>query len=268
MNSSTSTKPRSSTTTPVPSSDQVVRERPATDRDHHRLHRDVLVVAADAPSCPGRRRSACGRSRSPRSAPSMPRFLKERSTTSATSLSHPGRILGSASRMVTWHAQIGQHRGELAADGPAADHDGRGRQPLEVEHLVGGEHDRAVDLEAGNAPGHRARRQDDVAADQLGAVARPAPGGPARGCPVPTNVVIFRFFIRPLQAPPELVDDLLLAGLGLGELDRGLIGRRSRTPWRRPRCGTPSPSRGTPWPGCSRGAGRCRRPSPSPPRRC
>ena len=29
-------------------------------------------------------------------------------------------------------AQVAHHRGELAADGPAADHDGRGRQPLEA----------------------------------------------------------------------------------------------------------------------------------------
>ncbi len=33
---------------------------------------------------------------------SMPRFLKERSTIEVTSLSQPGRILGSASRIVTW----------------------------------------------------------------------------------------------------------------------------------------------------------------------
>ncbi len=32
----------------------------------------------------------------------MPRFLNERTTTSATSRSHPGRIFGSASKSVTW----------------------------------------------------------------------------------------------------------------------------------------------------------------------
>ena len=46
-------------------------------------------------------------------------------------------------------AEVGQQRGELAADHPAADDRDRGRQLLEVEELVRGHDPAPVDLEAG-----------------------------------------------------------------------------------------------------------------------
>ena len=41
---------------------------------------------------------------------------------------------------------------------------------------------------------------------------------------MPATTVILRFFISPPRPLPELVDDLLLAGLALGEVDRRLLG--------------------------------------------
>ncbi len=61
-------------------------------------------------------------------------------------------------------AEVGQERGELAPDHPAADDGDRGRELLEVEELVRGHDPAPVDLEAGQAGGHRPGRQDDVAA--------------------------------------------------------------------------------------------------------
>src|SRR5207248_11613849 len=60
------------------------------------------------------------------------------------------------------HAEVAHHRCELAADGAAADDDGRGRQRVEVEHLVGGHHDAPVDVEAGKRSRHRSRREEHV----------------------------------------------------------------------------------------------------------
>ena len=62
-------------------------------------------------------------------------------------------------------AEVGQERGELAPDHPAPDDGDRGRQLLEVQELVRGHDPAPVDLEAGQACGHRPGRQDDVATD-------------------------------------------------------------------------------------------------------
>ena len=90
---------------------------------------------------------------------------------------------------------------------------------LEVEHLVGRHHQVAVDLEAGDAARHRARGEDDVRADQLGPVVDPHHVIRTEGAGADKRRDLSPLH-QPLQALPELIDDLLLAGLGLGELDR------------------------------------------------
>ena len=100
----------------------------------------------------------------------MPRFLNERTTTSTTSASQPGQQLGQGLEEGDLAAEVAQHGGELAADGAAADDRGRRRQLVELQHVVGGQDRLAVGLEAGDGAGHRAGGQDDVRAVQLGAV--------------------------------------------------------------------------------------------------
>ena len=72
----------------------------------------------------------------------MPRFLNERATTSTTSLSQPGRSLGSASSMVTWvpRSLIIEANSQPMAPPPITTaEDG---QLVEHQHLVGGEDER------------------------------------------------------------------------------------------------------------------------------
>ena len=181
MYSSTSTKPRLSTLDLGAVQAQVVRQRPPADRHHHRLHGDVFAVA----EVDGGRAAVAAR-----------RVAGHRDTGAdldAPLLERPqhhvrhvlvaaGQDLGQGLQDGHLGAQIGEHGGELAADGPAADDHRGGRQLLEVQHLVGGQDQVAVDLEAGNAARHRAGSQDDVLSDQLGFVVDPSPGDRDRAC--------------------------------------------------------------------------------------
>ena len=76
------------------------------------------------------------------------------------SLSTPG---GSWAGLEDRHlgAEVAHHRGELAADGTAADDDRRARHLGHRQHLVGGHDDAPVDLEARKGPGLRAGGDDD-----------------------------------------------------------------------------------------------------------
>ena len=79
---------------------------------------------------------------------SIPRFLKERPTTLATSVSHPVRIAGSASRIVTvvpMSASSDANSHPMAPPPMTAAVDGKRR---EVQELVGSDDDFAVDVEA------------------------------------------------------------------------------------------------------------------------
>ena len=99
-----------------------------------------------------------------------------------------------------------------------------GGEPLQIENLVRCHHELAVDLETGDGAGHRPRCEDDVLAFQLGPaidgddLARPERSGTDEG----GHLALLH---QTLQALPELVDDLLLAGLGLGELHRRCVHR-------------------------------------------
>ena len=88
---------------------------------------------------------------------SMPRPLKLFSMTLVTSLSRPGRIFGQRLEDRDLGAEVGEQRGELAADHAAADDGGALRQLADREELVGRHHDLAVDVEARQRARHRAR---------------------------------------------------------------------------------------------------------------
>ena len=132
---------------------------------------------------------------------SIPRFLKDRPTTAATSVSQPVRIAGSASSTVTATPMSDEHRRELTADRPAADHRGALRQRREVEELVGGDDDAAVDLEAGQGARHRPRGEHHEAPGQARAPAsgpsttRTTPSASRRPVPLATVTP------RPLSSP-------------------------------------------------------------------
>ena len=82
--------------------------------------------------------------------------------TLATSSSHPGRIVGKGLEERDVHAEVGQHRGELAPDRPGTDHRRRTGQVAPVQELVGGLHIAPVHLEAVENPGHGTGSEHDV----------------------------------------------------------------------------------------------------------
>ena len=64
-------------------------------------------------------------------------------------------------------AEVGEQRRELAPDHAATDDGGALRQLADRQELVGRHHDLAVDVEAGQRAGHRARRQHHRVAGEL-----------------------------------------------------------------------------------------------------
>ena len=118
----------------------------------------------------------------------------------------------------------------------------------------------------GDGPRHRAGADDRRRPRSVwpSTVDRAVGGQPA----VPVDHGHLAPLEQPGQAAVQLVDDAGLALVGrrpvrlgraaAGQLDPVLGGVRRR-------CGTPRPPAAAPWPGCSRGAGRCRRPCPSRP---
>ena len=164
------------------------------------------------------------------------------------------------------HAEVGVDGGELGPDHAAADHGDPLGQLLGgvVGRLVRGDHPHAVDVHAGDGAGHRARADDHGLAAQRLAVHRDRAVGGQRAEALDDGD------LAPLEqadeAPVQLADDARLALVRRGPVRLRGAARPSRRarPRARP-CGTPRPRAAAPWPGCSRGAGRCRRPSPSPP---
>ena len=132
---------------------------------------------------------------------SMPRFLKERPTTLATSVSQPARIAGRASSTVTVVPMSASSDANSQPIAPPPITAARRRQRGEVEELVGRDDDLAVDVEAGQRPRHRAGRQDDVRA--LGDRRRrprrrpPSTVPSASRRPVPEKTVTLRPFSSP-----------------------------------------------------------------------
>ncbi len=117
----------------------------------------------------------------------MPRCLNDLSTTCVTSLSQPGRILGSASRIVTFvpRSLIIDANSQPMAPPPITT--AEPGKPVDRQELVARDHELAVDLEAGDRPWHRARREDDRVAGELDVAGLAAGDGhvlvrPQRAC--------------------------------------------------------------------------------------
>lgn len=97
----------------------------------------------------------------------------------------------------------------------------------QLEHLVGGEHDGAVDVEARNGAGHGPGGEDDVVAGQLGGVAVSTGDGhgairtEGAGAVQHGDLAALH---QAGQAFVELVDHLLLAGDGDREIELGGAG--------------------------------------------
>ena len=123
-------------------------------------------------------------------------------------------------------AEVVEHRGELAADGAAADDGHPLRHLAELEHLVGGE-DRATDVEAGDGPRHRARRQDHRVAVELGGAAVGEVDGDAAIGAEPAGAGEHRDLAvlqQTRQALEQRLDHAVLASHGRGHVDRGIAG--------------------------------------------
>src|SRR5579875_2321649 len=200
---------------------ELLGQRPAADGDHDGLHLDVLAV----PEVHGRGAAVLGgRVTGHRHAGAdvdAP-LLEGAHNDVGDDLVALGQELGQRLEARDLGAEVGEQRGELAADGAAADDDGRGGQLLEVEHLVGGEHEPAVDVEAGDGARHRTGGDDHVLPAELGPVrdADHVVGPEGAGALERGHLALLE---EPLQALPQLVDDLLLPGLALGELEEGLV---------------------------------------------
>jgi hypothetical protein len=256
------TWPRSSTSTPVPSPGRRCRGRRPTDT----TTRSTSIVSPSPKSTtvvppvavglwPGDRHA--GRT-------SMPFFLNARSTTLVTSSSQPGRILGRASRMVTWRPgrpgstrtrSRWRRRRSRGPRGQVASW----RNSSEV--TTAGRRARSRGWSA--AP---TRGEDDGVAVRVDSPLAAPPHDVVVGVQVPTPCEHgdLALLEQARTAPCAAVDHLLLAAWVVDQSTDRLGGDAEVTA-----CSTWSDDRGrsraAPWPGCSPGAGRCRRPCPSRP---
>ena len=115
-------------------------------------------------------------------------------------------------------AEAAPDAGELAADHPAAEHDHRGRHPVEPECLLGGEDPLAVDVEAGQGLGVGAAGQDDVLAGVRASSVRrylPRAGEPASALDHGDAAALDQAG-QPLEQP---LDDAVLVGVHTRHVD-------------------------------------------------
>ena len=201
-------------------SQQALRAGAAAHGDHHGVDGDLLAVAeADGrPVLPGRVSVDLDPGAHLDAAP-LEGAAHDLGHVAVTAGDDPGKNLEHGDL----RAQVAHHRRELAADGPGADDDHRGGKPLEVEQLVRGQHHPSVDLEAGQGPGHRPRGQDDMVALQLPSVVQ-ADLAPGQQRARSREDGVLAGPHQALQALPQTVHDLLLAGLAGGEVHGGLLG--------------------------------------------
>ena len=161
-------------------------------------------------------------------------------------------------------AEALEDRGELDADDAAAEHDDPAGHVVERERLVA-RHDAAADVEAGQRASVGPGGQDDVAALEPAAADLDGVGGhePA----VTLDDLDLARLHQPGEALVEPPDDrvLVLVDARSCRCPRARCARRTA---RSRGCGRRSPPRAAaPSSGCTRGAGRCRRPCPARPSR-
>ena len=173
--------------------------------------------------------------------------------------------------MVTSAAQVGQGGGELASDGAAADHHGgagtRGISKNSSEVTTKRPSGSNPGIVLGTDPGARMTASPvRVARSPSAPTTSTVRSGPR--VPVPLRMVTLRSRQQRLHAARELVDDLLLAlrGSSASRVTRAAPPPRSRR--HAARYARPTRSPGAPWPGCSPGAGTCRRSCPARRGRC
>ena len=201
----------------------------------------------------------------------MPRFWNARTTVCATCWSTPVSICGSASRIVTSRARVDEERRELAADRAAADHRDARREPRAAAAPLRTTA-RAAPSNASPSTA-RARGDEPVAIEHVapadhaavGDADRPAVGLERAGSGDDGDLAALQQRLEPRRQP---VDDGLLAGLRGREL-RGRVPTSARRTRRADaRSAAPPRSGAAPWPGCTHGAGRCRRPAAPRRSRC
>ena len=149
---------------------------------------------------------------------SMPRFLNAAHDDVGDVVVAAGQDLRQRLEDRHLRAEVGEHRGELAADRAAADDDHARRAAWSsIEHLVAG-HDRAVDARSrgsvrGTEPAARTTCvAGELASSPSAAVDRDGVVGAERaGAVEDRDLAAFSSPARPFDEP---VDDLLLAGLG------------------------------------------------------
>ena len=124
-------------------------------------------------------------------------------------------------------AEVGHHRGELAADGTAADHDGALGQLRDRQQFIGGGDEPTVEFETGDGARHRTRREDHLIALQRDGLAVGAGHGDAAiGVEGPDPAVHgdLAAFEHGGQPVEQLIDDLLLACHGDRPVEGGCGG--------------------------------------------
>ena len=175
-----------------------VGRRAATDRDEQQLGLDhVAALDGDRDAVVGdlealERRAGADLDLALRKARSS--ALDDASSSAATSR-------GSASTIVTSAPKLRPHAGELAADHAAAEHDHRGRHPVEPQRVLGGEHPLAVDVEAGQGPAVGAGGQHHVlpGVRRCRSSRRPVTWRGPVSRPSPSMTVMPRPLIRPVR---------------------------------------------------------------------
>ena len=147
---STDTKPRSSTFTPAASSPTPFGPRAAPDAHHHAVDRERLVLAVLALVAHDELGRAAVEAGDAHAGLHLDAALGERAHDRLRDL-----LVDAAEhlreRFEDRHlgADVDEERRELAADRAAADDRDAPRHPADLQDVVGGEHARAVELEAG-----------------------------------------------------------------------------------------------------------------------
>ncbi len=212
--------------------------------------------------------SGCGPGAGRRPSTSMPRLRKDRATVVDHVLVAAGE--DARERLEDGHlaAQVAQHRGELAADRPAADHRHRRRAarrgPAPRRRSSPAPRRRRTRGWCG-APSRRpAPRRSRRSRWSSRRCPRPATLWSGSSVPLPLNTVTSRPFSRPASPLNSLSTTCCLRAWLTEKSTTGAMGWSvpAVTPNSsiRPRCGTPRRSRGTPWPGRSP---RCRQVPPT-----
>ena len=258
------------------------------DLDEAALHLDADLLVAELLRRPGRarRRPAAGRPRGSCRSPARPsrrsrlcstpanrapssklilRLRKARSSAFDACSSSSGTRWGRASTMVTSAPKDRQTLANSQPMTPPPSTTTEAGTRVELQRVVAGDDQRAVELQTGQRLGHRAGGQHDVAA--LVALPVDLDRGRADQPAHALDVGDLAALHQALQALVEPGDDAVLVLVDGRHVDALEASSGRRTARSRGRSRRPRPRAAAPWSGCSRGAGRCRRACPSRPAR-